>query len=96
MEMNEFFLVASPRINPRKDTSHRIESVLFVATNGFASRRWVVENIGGLALDIACLVVTGATAHVIRKLCEGETYLFDETFTLEEIEAWMQQRGKSL
>jgi len=92
--MNDYFLVASPTVNSQKDSGHRIKSVLFVATNGIKSRRYVVQNTGALVLDLACLVDAGRAARIIQKLCGGRPYLFYETFTLEQIEAWMDGRGK--
>jgi hypothetical protein len=91
--MNEYFLVATPQIAPHNADGQRIESVVFIATNGFASHRWVVQNTGSLTTDLAYLVDAGTASRIMHRLCKGETVLFYETFTLEQLKSWMEDRG---
>jgi hypothetical protein len=92
--MNDYFLVAAPQIDSHKADGKRIECVVFVATNGIASHRWVIQNTGALSLDIASLVDAGTAARIMQKLCEGETVLFYQTFALEQLELWMEDRAR--
>jgi hypothetical protein len=94
--MDNYLLVASAQIKPQEGSTHRIESVLFIAISGITSRRWMVQNTGALALDLAYLVDAGNAARILQRLREGEPVLFHETFALEQLEAWMDGRGKNV
>jgi hypothetical protein len=94
--MDDYLLVASAQIKSQEASTHHIESVLFIATSGITSRKWLVQNTGALASDIACLVDAGSEARIVQRLCEGETVLFKGTFALLQLEAWMDGRGKSV
>jgi hypothetical protein len=94
--MDNYLLVASAQIKSQGGSAHRIESVLFIATSGITSRKWMVQNTGALALDLACLVDAGSAARILHRLSEGQPVLFNETFAIEQLEAWMDARGKSI
>jgi hypothetical protein len=80
-----FALSAIPTL--RSDGRHKgpLESVTFIATDGFTHHQWSSTNIEALADNFAGIVPRANADDLFRRLRRGDPVLFPGLFELEVI-----------
>jgi len=77
-----YTLTAVPHLHPETDSSSRLKSVLFIATDGYNTTRWVAANMASFVADSAFLVDAGTAHRIFQRLRNGETVTFPGVFSL--------------
>jgi hypothetical protein len=80
-----FALSGIPKLLSNGHHKGPLESVTFIATDGFAHHQWSVTNTGTFAEDFAKIVGPGNAQDILDRLRRGETVLFPGLFELDQL-----------
>ena len=84
-----YTLTARPNLEPVTEMASRIESLVFIATDGYDSHTWTVVNHGHFVVDFSFLVDAGTAHRIFQRLCSGETVMFPGLFNLERLKSFL-------
>ena len=86
-----YTLTAVPNLRPEAEMASRIESLIFVATDGYDSHTWTVINEGRFVVDFSFLVDAGTAHRIFQRLCQGETVMFPSLFSLGLLKSCLRE-----
>ncbi|RZU39312.1 hypothetical protein [Edaphobacter modestus] len=80
-----FTLTAIPNLLPEGEFKGHLETITFVASDGYTTHKWWSTNIGTYAEDFAKVIPSEEANVILARLRAGETVTFPGFWAIDEI-----------